>query len=263
MRKNLFYFVLMAVSLVTTLSSCKKDNGNDVDYAIQIAKSYPGTLIVGGISTPYTIDISRTGINLIKLELKNFSYIGMNLGDIVLDNIALTKNGNDSIRFSSENKSITVDVEGASVDLKGASLDDDLTITMSIKDVLAEPIPVYFTTGVVDNDDVAEGGEIWTAMDGAYNGTFNPGDVEESVTVEKTGGYSITITIPSLSFLGMPEGIPISIPATVTEDPDGTCSFTGTFLAGGGTLTGKAKSVGNITFTATAFGTTIEYIGSK
>jgi len=267
MRKNLFYFVLAAVSLIIALPSCSKDNGdgNDVDYAAQIAKSYPGTLIVAGTSTEYTMDVSRRGVNLIKLELTNFTYMGMNFGDIVLDSITLKKTGNDSIRFSAENKSVTVNVNGdpttVMIDVEGASLNSTLTVEMLVKYIM--PIPVYFTTEPVTGNAVAEGGEIWTAMNGIYDGILNPGDIDKNVTVEKTGGYDIMITIPSVSFApGMPN-MTISVPATVTENPDETCSFSGTIPYVGGTLTGTAMSVGNITFTASALGYTIEYTGSK
>jgi hypothetical protein len=267
MRKNLFYFVLAAVSLVITLSSCSKDNGdgNDVDYAAQIAKSYPGNLIVaGGIPTQYTMDISRSGINLIKLELKNLSYMGMvNMGDIILDNLALTKNGNDSIRFSAKNKPVNVEGVSVEIDVDGATLNGTLVVNMRIKGITDEPIPVYFTTEPVSGNVVAEGGEIWTAMDGIYNGILNPGDMDKNVTVTKTGNYDIMITIPSVSFNPLMPLMDISVPATVTENPDGTCSFTGIIPLVGGPLTGTAMSVGNITFTASALGYTIDYTGSK
>ena len=121
----------------------------------------------------------------------------------------------------------------------------------------------------------AASGAIWTALDGTYNGTLTytvmggPQEASSALTVEKTGGWKIQLSVNGLPMPGMSA---ITFPdITVTEHADKTCTFSGTIEDSlySADITGLANEVGKITFSGSIIvpmmpaPITISYTGSK
>jgi len=104
MKKSLLY-LFMFVCSVSLFSSCGDDD--EVIYPIDtdIAGNYKGTLDITlsempiGSNIPKNITISKAGNASVNMELKDFSFMNMDLGTITLTNCVLTKDG-DNYKFS-------------------------------------------------------------------------------------------------------------------------------------------------------------------
>jgi uncharacterized secreted protein with C-terminal beta-propeller domain len=282
MRRSVFYLLLAVLGFVA-LPSCSKDEKEKekevvVDYALEIAKTYEGALKVEDDDpVANTIVIERTGENKVKLTLKQFIHTpsGINFGDIVMDDIAVTKNG-DAILFSVEKKMVTVTISDASVSItvNGTSSNGSLELNINMGKVLdIEKISAYFTTDKSILPPPVTSGAIWAALDGTYNGTLIytvRGTTRENpsvVTIEKKGGWEIQLSVNGVPML---ETITFS-DITVTENSDETCTFSGTFEDSlcSATITGSANELGKVEFSGSidvaAMGTSISisYTGSK
>ena len=289
MKKNVFY-LLLAILGLTILPSCSKEEDDnkgggieETDYALQIAKTYDGALSIEGVDTiASTIVITRTEENIVKLTLKQFTYLGLSLGDIVVDSIAVTKSGS-AILLSVEKKMVTVTALNQSatapVTIKGNFSNDSLELSIDIEEIpVIGDIQAHFTTDksiLPPPVPPADGGDIWTALDGTYNGTSTitvVGTLEapSTVAIEKKGEWKIQLTILN----GVPMA-PFSFPdIIVTENTDGTCVFSGSISNDmySAEITGSADELGKIEFSGTisvaAMMETvgivkISYIGSK
>lgn len=111
MKKSLLYLFMLVCS-VSLFTSCSDDD-DDVTYPVdsELAGAYKGTMDVYyvGVSTPIASDmvqkvyISKASDTAVKLELRNFTITvagaELLIGDITVDNCALTKSG-DAYQFS-------------------------------------------------------------------------------------------------------------------------------------------------------------------
>ena len=102
MKKKLFYCLFAAFCAVAILPSCNDDDGPGADYSQaieeEIAGEYKGTLAVtvAGAAAPVTnqnITVSKASSTAINLTISNFSFSGMSLGDVVLENCELQQSG--------------------------------------------------------------------------------------------------------------------------------------------------------------------------
>lgn len=105
MKKSLLYLFMLVCS-VTLFTGCSDDD-DAVVYPIdaEIAGVYKGTLDISldgttiGSDIPKNITISKAGDASVNMELKDFNFMGMDLGTIALTECALEKDG-DSYRFT-------------------------------------------------------------------------------------------------------------------------------------------------------------------
>jgi len=110
MSKKIVYFMMLAFSL-SLFTACSDDDDDDdpVDYAKEIAATYGGKLTISFGATPTEIDkdiaIVRNDENKVQVELKEFSFLGQNLGDIKVENIPVSKNG-DTYKLSETSKEL-------------------------------------------------------------------------------------------------------------------------------------------------------------
>lgn len=99
MKKNFFYLFALICSM-SLFTACSDDDDDPV-YPIEeeLAGTYKGTLdieVAGApmaTGLPKNITIAKAGNNVVTLELKDFSFMGMNLGTIKLDKCVLRQNG--------------------------------------------------------------------------------------------------------------------------------------------------------------------------
>lgn len=102
MKKSLLY-LFMFICSVGLFTSCSDDDDNDVKYPIDtdLAGIYKGSLDISlagttiGSGIPKNITISKASDKSVNMELKDFSFMGMDLGTITLTNCFLTKEGNN------------------------------------------------------------------------------------------------------------------------------------------------------------------------
>lgn len=128
MEKRLLY-LFMLISSVSLFMSCSDDD--DVKYPVdsELAGAYKGTMDVYyvGVSTPIVSDmvqkvyISKASDTAVKLELRNFTITvagaELLIGDITVDNCALTKSG-DAYKFSG-NQTLSLVVGSCNTSVSG------------------------------------------------------------------------------------------------------------------------------------------------
>ena len=129
MKKSLLYLFMLVCS-VSLFTSCSDDD-DDVTYPVdsELAGAYKGTMDVYyvGVSTPIASDmvqkvyISKASDTAVKLELRNFTITvagtELLIGDITVDNCALTKSG-DTYKFSG-NQTLSLVVGSCNTSVSG------------------------------------------------------------------------------------------------------------------------------------------------
>ena len=100
MKKNLFYCLFAVLCTMPLFTSCSDDDEASVVIPVEeeIAGNYKGTLdvTVDGnalASVSQRVSVAQSGDNAIDLSISNFSFMGIQLGDINLDDCVLTSNG--------------------------------------------------------------------------------------------------------------------------------------------------------------------------
>lgn len=101
MKKNLFFYVFAVLCTMPFLTSCSDDDEDTpvvIPVSEEIAGNYKGTLdvTVDGqklASVAQRISVAESGDNAINLSIADFSFLGIEVGDIDLNNCALTPNG--------------------------------------------------------------------------------------------------------------------------------------------------------------------------
>lgn len=97
MKKRLLGYALMLICSVGFIASCDKDD-DSTDYAKEIVGTYKGLLTVeipsfgsGADSSQQKIILSYTAQNKVKMSLRNFTFNSVNVGDIIVDNVSVSK----------------------------------------------------------------------------------------------------------------------------------------------------------------------------
>ena len=139
MKKNLFYLFALICSMgLFTGCSDNDDKGVDLPLDADVAGIYKGELSVTleGASTnfPQNVTLTQSGKNMVTLELKNFQFMGIPVGTILIQNCPVTKDG-DTYSFTGEQ---TLDLSDVGLGLcpvkvekgliKGSNLDLNLTV---------------------------------------------------------------------------------------------------------------------------------------
>lgn len=130
MKKSIFYYLFAVVCTVCLFTACSDDDDDDKKATLtvdNIVGTYTGTLEVMGSSIPSTsITVSKVNTTTVKIELKDFEYSGIPVGDI------------------SANCTATLDSDGNAMDLAGTA-----TVTVAALGNVELPI-------TIDGDATAE-----------------------------------------------------------------------------------------------------------
>lgn len=97
--KKIFLFLFALICSMSLFTACSNDD--DVKYPIdvEVAGTYKGTLDVTldklniGTGIPKNVSITDAGNNSINMELKDFTFMGIELGTILISNCAVTQSG--------------------------------------------------------------------------------------------------------------------------------------------------------------------------
>ena len=96
MKKNLFYYLFAMICSVALFASCSDDDDEVTGLTIdQVAGTFTGQLEVLNQSIPGTsIFVTKVDANTVKVELKDFKFSGLTIGDIKC-RVALDREGDD------------------------------------------------------------------------------------------------------------------------------------------------------------------------
>ena len=122
MNKKIYYLLALVFSFsLLTFIACGDDDDDPVvtDNAALIAGTYNGDLSVkiegqDDVVTKSDLALERTGDNKVKVSLKNFSFGELSLGDIIVDNIPVTKS-NEKFNLAATTTAVTLDLFGAPI----------------------------------------------------------------------------------------------------------------------------------------------------
>lgn len=149
MKKSLFFYMFALLCVVNLFTSCSKDKSIEIPIDSDLAGKYKGKLDVsisqGGVDIPggtvnsQIISVSKAGNNTISLSITDFSFMGIKIGGINLNDCALTANG-DKYEFTGvttvEAELLTAGVNATGVISNGTlnmDLDIDATLTGGVK----------------------------------------------------------------------------------------------------------------------------------
>lgn len=100
MKKNVFYLFAL-ICAMSLFASCGDDDDKVEILPIEnLAGVYEGILSVALGSdkpneVPQNITLAKSGDNAVKMELKDFKFGPLEIGDIVIDNCAVTNKGDN------------------------------------------------------------------------------------------------------------------------------------------------------------------------
>lgn len=131
MRKNLWLLIVAVLTL--GFAACSNDDNDDKTNAEKIAGTYTGTIKVtqedgsqlGDPMANQKIYMMATGDNTVTLELKDFQFGSIPVGDLKVPGVTVKDNG---------------DVAGSAtgVPIMGGMISADLTVTGKVKDNKAD-----------------------------------------------------------------------------------------------------------------------------
>lgn len=203
MRKSLLYLFGM-LCMLSSFTGCKDDDNNEPVTIVDGV--YKGGMDISLSGVPLTKDplpqkvyITKTSETNIKMELKNFSFSGASVGDIVVDQNLLVKKGSGYTFTGSQE--ITLAVIGVcQVELSGTIVNDKITMNINVESNVGKVV-VNFAGDKMAKDLSSEaaitdfsGDKIISMVISGTNITFI---VADGTTAEDIKALTPTITIPA------------------------------------------------------------------
>ena len=221
MKKNLFFLFTLICSM-SLFTACSDD---DPDYTPvieeEIAGNYKGELGVSingqqvAQNIPQRISVSGAGATSINLSLTNFSFSGIQVGDVALQNCPMTQNGNTYDFTGATNLNITGLT--ASVNATGNIGNGTVSITMDIDATLGtvEQTVVVTYTGTKLSGTEGTGAEITGFTFDSEAVTEAPVIDGTNITFKVAEGADITALAPTIT---ISEGATVTPASGVPQD---------------------------------------------
>ena len=169
MKKSLFYLFMLICS-VSLFTACSDDddegNGSGNQLTSQVIGGYKGTLNIYlaagneemhiGVDIPKNITIAEASKTSVNMELKDFSFMNMDLGTISLQNCELTKDG-DNYKFAGKQKltvqkySLVADIDAEGI-ISGNVVTVNLDIAAKLSDLTQNVRVVYSGTKLTGSE---------------------------------------------------------------------------------------------------------------
>lgn len=172
MKKSLFFYLFALVCAMPLFTSCSDDDENVpavIPVDEELAGNYGGKLeiqlfgqVISGDGIPQNVTVTKAGDNAISLSIVDFSFLGIQVGDINLSNCPLASTGENSYSFTAEPFNL-------------ASEDGTMTCTVTLN------------SGTIVNETLN--------LDLSINAQL--GTAQQDVTVTFTGKRGVTVEIPS------------------------------------------------------------------
>ena len=110
MKKNLFFYLFAVLCTMPLFTSCSDDDAPVViPVDEEIAGNYGGKLDIKLMGQPISgdgiaqnVSVTKAGDNAISLSITDFSFLKIQVGDINLNNCALTSTGENAYSFTAE-----------------------------------------------------------------------------------------------------------------------------------------------------------------
>lgn len=262
MKKNLFYLfaLICSMSLFTACSDDDKpgsggEGGVTLEEVItnDIAGNYKGDLAVTVLGVPMEpvaqkVAVTKSGTEAVSLSINNFSFLGMSLGDIKLENCALAEE-NGAYTFTGTTSLNVTPVPGmnltADVAAEGSFTTGNptsITLNLDIKAELAgqqQDVTVVYTGTRLTGNESSEALITSFAIDSEL--------VSEAPVIDNEAGTITFKVLDSAESLVFAPTIEVSAGATVSpasgEEQDFSSAVTYTVTAEDGTVKTYAVSV--------------------
>lgn len=160
MKKNLFFYLFAVLCTVSLFTSCSDDDEPAVTVPVSanVAGNYKGALNVtlkmetgdvpAGNVPAQLVSVTNAGENTVDLKISNFSFSGMQLGDIEVSGCQLTDAGNGKYTFTATSSMDVTGLLSAGIKANGVFEDKTLTLDLDIDDVKLMGSPVPYTVKV-------------------------------------------------------------------------------------------------------------------
>lgn len=216
MKKNLFYFFVLICSMGLFTACSNDDDKPEYIQDGEFDGVYLGTLDVNAVGLIEIKDIAqkvyitKSGENQIIMELKNFSFQGMTLGDIAVPNIAVVKTGT-SCTFTGKGD-LTLLVGKCAVTVSGSIEGNKLDMNIDVLAAGALNVKVDFEGDKMAADKSSEAKILTFDIDNEY--------VKGSPVInaeEKTITFTISDEMPAEQLAALVPTFTISAGATVDK----------------------------------------------
>jgi len=131
--------LLMLLCSISLFTACSSDDQPAYPIDQEIAGTYKGALNIElggnyiGKDLPKNVSLTKANDNQLNLELKNFSFGALNLGDIVLSNCDVKKNGNTYSFTSSQTlTTLPAAIGNCPITVNGTVTDGKLNVKLVI-----------------------------------------------------------------------------------------------------------------------------------
>ncbi len=206
MKKNLFLLFALICSM-SLFTACSDDDEPDYTPVIEeeLAGNYKGTLDVAIDGTtiaqgmPQRITVTGAGTTAINLSLTNFSFSGIQVGDVALENCPMTQNGTTYDFTGTTSLSITGLT--AEVSASGNIGGGNVSITLDINAMLGtteQAVTVTYTGTKLDGTE-GTAAEITAFTFDSEAVTEQPTIDGNNITFKVLDGADITALVPTIT----------------------------------------------------------------
>lgn len=261
MKKNLFLCLFAALCTMGTFTACSSDDepGVTTPAAADVTGNYKGNLdvkitqgemeIPGGKVENQLVSVTKAGESTVSLSISDFSFMGIQIGDINLNDCQLSGSG-DKYTFTGTTK-VNAVILTADVEAEGTFEGDKLTINMDIDASVAgqkQTVKVVYTGTKLTGSESSEAKILSFVFDQEVSAA-NAVVLEQPVVDEtaKTIKFAVSADATSDDLSKLMPTIEVSEKATVTPASGAAQDFSNGKTV---TYTVTAENGTKVTYTA-------------
>lgn len=266
MKKNLFLCLFAALCTMGTFTACSSDDESGVitPAAADVTGNYKGNLdvMVDAANLPTVenqlVSVTKAGESTVSLSISDFSFMGISIGDINLNECQLSGSG-DKYTFTGTTK-VNAAILTADVDAEGTFEGDKLTINMDIAASLGsvkQTVKVVYTGTKLTGSESSEAKILSFVFDQEVSAA-NAVVLEQPVVDEtaKTIKFAVSADATSDDLSKLMPTIEVSEKATVTPASGAVQDFSNGKTV---TYTVTAENGTKVTYTASVYGNVTSY----
>lgn len=270
MKKNLFLCLFAALCTMGTFTACSSDDepGVTTPAAADVTGNYKGNLdvkitqgemeIPGGKVENQLVSVTKAGESTVSLSISDFSFMGIQIGDINLNDCQLSGSG-DKYTFTGTTK-VNAVILTADVEAEGTFEGDKLTINMDIDASVAgqkQTVKVVYTGTKLTGSESSEAKILSFVFDQEVSAA-NAVVLEQPVVDEtaKTIKFAVSADATSDDLSKLMPTIEVSEKATVTPTSGAVQDFSNGKTV---TYTVTAENGTKVTYTASVYGNVTSY----
>lgn len=266
MKKDLFLCLFAALCTMGTFTACSSDDESGVitPAAADVTGNYKGNLdvMVDAANLPTVenqlVSVTKAGESTVSLSISDFSFMGISIGDINLNECQLSGSG-DKYTFTGTTK-VNAAILTADVDAEGTFEGDKLTINMDIAASLGsvkQTVKVVYTGTKLTGSESSEAKILSFVFDQEVSAA-NAVVLEQPVVDEtaKTIKFAVSADATSDDLSKLMPTIEVSEKATVTPASGAVQDFSNGKTV---TYTVTAENGTKVTYTASVYGNVTSY----